>query len=218
MKNMKKALLIILCVVAIIGATIMGTLAWLTDEATVENTMTVGKVDITVDETEVDINGKPVDDPDRVTSNKYHLIPGQRYTKDPTMTVAADSEEAYVRMLLTLNCKTELDAIFAPDGVELTTIFKGYDASNWRFEKETADTAANTVTYEFRYKEVVKPTDEAVVLEPLFREFVVPGYLSGEDMASIEDLTITVTGHAIQAAGFNSEVAAWEAFEQQVDS
>ena len=177
--------------------------------------MTVGKVDITVDEAKVDLNGKPIDGADRVENNEYHLIPGQRYTKDPTMTVAADSEKAYVRMLLTLNCKSELDAIFAPDGIKLDEIFKGYDPACWVFEQETI--VNNTVTYEFRYKETVNPAGTAVKLEPLFNEFYVPGSLTGEDLATIENLTITVKGHAIQAAGFDTPQAAWDAFEDQVN-
>ena len=214
MTNMKKALLMILCVVAIVGATIMGTLAWLTDRESVTNTMTVGKVDITVDEAKVNLDGTPVPDADRVHTNEYHLIPGKTYIKDPTMAVAGDSEDSYVRMLLTLSHKSQLDTIFDP-GVALTTIFNGYDASSWIFEKETADTLANTVTYEFRYKEIVKPTGEDVVLDALFDSFTVPETLNGNDLESIKDLTITVEGHAIQSAGFDNADGAWAAFDVQ---
>lgn len=214
MENMKKTVLICLCTIAIIVATVLGTMAWLTDRDTVVNTMTIGQVDIAVDEAKVNADGTPVAGADRVKENAYHLIPGQTYTKDPTMTVDGNSEESYVRMLLTLNCKTELDAIFAPD-VELTAIFGGYDAANWVFEKETVDTTANTVTYEFRYKETVAPNGSDVVLDALFDSFTIPGTLDGADLKSIENLTITVTGHAIQAEGFESDDAAWSAFDTQ---
>lgn len=214
MTNTKKVLLLILCAVFLIGTTVMGTLAWLTDRETVTNTMTVGKVDITVDEAKVDLNGIAIPDAERVQTNEYKMIPGQIYTKDPTMTVAGDSEEAYVRMLLTISCKNELDAIFAPDGVDLTTIFKGYEKDIWVFTKETVG-AANTVTYEFRYKETVKPNGENVVLPALFTSFTVPGELDGEDLESIKNLTITVEGHAIQAAGFDTDDLAWAAFNTQ---
>lgn len=216
MKNWKKTLLLCLCAVAVLTAAVVGTLAWLTDSETATNTFTVGQVDITVDEAKVNPDGTLVTGADRVTENNYHLIPGQTYIKDPTMTVEADSEEAYVRMLVTLNCKTQLDTIFAP-GVKLDSIFKGWDSTTWRYYQETEDTAANTVTFEFRYKNTVAPEDEDVVLEPLFASFTVPGTLDGNDLKSLENLTITVEGHAIQAAGFDTADAAWTAFDAQVN-
>lgn len=213
--KIKKWLSLALCVVVTASVAVMGTLAYLTDSATVENTFTVGKVNITVDEEKVTPDGEPTPEDDaRVTGNQYHLIPGQSYTKDPTMTVKADSEESYVRMLLTLNCKSQLDTIFAP-GIELTDIFKGYDAEKWAFVDETADTDANTVTYEFRYPTTVAPEDSDVVLEPLFTSFELPSRLDGDDLASIQALKITVVGHAIQASGFENADQAWEAFDAQ---
>ena len=214
MNTVKKTLLICLCVIAVVMASVLGTLAWLTDQETVVNTVTVGKVDITVDEAKVNPDGTPVTGADRVTGNQYHLIPGQTYTKDPTMTVKAGSTEAYVRMELTLNCKAELDAIFAP-GVELTSIFQGYDASKWIYVGETTD--GNTVTYEFRYYTTVSAESADVELEPLFTSFTIPGELDGNDLNAIQSLQITVVGHAIQAQGFENADAAWAAFDQQTN-
>ncbi len=216
MKNLKKILLIGLCVAAVIGATVAGTVAYLTDRASAVNTFTVGQVDITVDEAKVDPDGTPVPGADRVTENTYHLIPGQTYIKDPTMTVDKNSEEAYVRMLVTVNCASQLDAVFAPSGANLTSIFNGYDAANWIYETETRDTLSNTITYEFRYKETVDPDGTSdVVLDALFDSITIPGTLDGDDMKSIENLTITVVGHAIQKAGFDTDDAAWTAFDAQ---
>ena len=81
-------------------------MAWLTDTQNTVNTFTIGKVEITVDEAAVTPEGAPIEGADRVKGNVYHLVPGKTYVKDPTLTVLADSEAAYVRMLLTLNCKT----------------------------------------------------------------------------------------------------------------
>lgn len=216
MKNMKKTLLVCLCAAAVLTTAVVGTLAWLTDTETATNTFTVGQVDITVDEAKVNPDGTPVTGAERVTENKYHMIPGQTYTKDPTLTVEGDSEEAYVRMLLTLNCKSELDTIFAP-GVKLDTIFNGWDSTTWTYYTETEDTVANTVTFEFRYKTTVDPEGEDVVLDALFDSFTVPGTLDGDDLKAIEDLTITVEGHAIQAAGFDTADLAWAAFDDQMN-
>ena len=38
-----------------------------------------------------------------MTANSYKLMPGTTYTKDPTVTVKAGSEESYVRMKVTFN-------------------------------------------------------------------------------------------------------------------
>lgn len=215
-----KALILSLCAVVLVTTSIIGTIAYLTDQDEVVNTFTVGKVDITVNEEKVNPDGTPtIEDDDRVKGNEYHLIPGKTYVKDPTMTVIKGSEESYVRMLLTINNLSELDAIFAPDGVDLTTIFGGYDGTKWIYEGETENTADNTITYEFRYVSTVDATEatEDMVLEPLFDTFTLPGAINAEELKTISDLKITVVGHAIQAEGFADEDAAWVAFDVQVN-
>lgn len=217
MKKATKILLACLCVMVIMTGSVLGTLAFLTDRESVTNTFTVGQVDITVDEAKVNPDGSPVPGADRVMGNQYHLLPGMTYTKDPTMTVKADSEEAYVRLMVTFNCASQLDAIFAPTGADLIAIFTGYDESTWIYKGKTEDATNNTITYEFRYKEIVKPDGaNDVVLDALFDSFTVPGFLTGEHLKSIENLKIEVEGHAIQAASFANEDAAWEAFAKQI--
>ena len=56
MKKMKTVLLCI-SVVILVFASVMGTLAYLSDTDEVVNTFTVGNVDITLDEADVDENG-----------------------------------------------------------------------------------------------------------------------------------------------------------------
>lgn len=212
-----KILLLTLCAVLVVTATVLGTLAFLTSQDTVVNTFSVGKVEIKLDETKVTPDGKPVVGADRVKENQYHLLPGLTYTKDPTMTVVKGSEASYVRMLVTFNHMKELDAIFAPTGADMTSIFNGYDANKWELKAVERDETANTLTYEFRYKGIVTPTaTDDLVLEPLFDSVTVPGFLDGEDMAAIADLKITVVGNAIQAAGFATVDAAWVAFGDQM--
>ena len=93
MKTKSKALLLTLCAVLLIAASVLGTMAYLTSSAEVKNTFTIGKVEIKLDETDVTNPTGP-----RVTANSYKLMPGTTYTKDPTVTVKAGSEESYVRM------------------------------------------------------------------------------------------------------------------------
>ena len=127
MKTKNKVLLIVACVCLIVATTVMATMAYLVDSAEVVNTFTVGNVQLKLDETAVNPDGTPTSAGRVEAGNEYHLIPGKTYTKDPMVTVKAGSEDCYVRMLVTLNCKSALDEIFAP-GVNMTTIFNGYNA------------------------------------------------------------------------------------------
>lgn len=103
MKKTSKALLLTICAVLLVAASVMGTMAYLTSADEVKNTFTVGKVAIKLDEAKVDANGKAVEPAVRVQANEYKLLPGHTYTKDPTVTVLKDSVESYVRLKVTLN-------------------------------------------------------------------------------------------------------------------
>lgn len=208
-----KPLVLALCAVLLVVGTILGTVAYLQDTAEVVNTFTVGNVHLKLDEAVVNEKGEPTGGRTE-TGNAYHLIPGETYTKDPTVTVLKGSEESYVRMMLTLNCASELDAIFAPDGAVLTEIFKGYDATKWTYVDVTRGND-NTITYEFRYFETVKPEqNDDLVLDALFDTVTVPNTMTGEQLATIADLEISVEAHAIQAAGFADADEAWAAFSK----
>lgn len=209
-----KVLIMSLCAILLVAASVFGTLAYLASQDSVVNTFTVGKVKIELDETAVNPDGKPIVGADRVKENNYHLIPGMTYVKDPTMTVVKGSEESYVRMLVTINCYDELVSIFS-DPFLPQYFVEGWDNTAWvSTEVISKDENANTATYEFRYKETVKPeTDTDLVLDALFDTITVPGSMSGEDMEKIADLKVTVVGHAIQAAGFDNADAAWAAFD-----
>ena len=213
MKTRSKALLLTLCAVVLVVATVFGTMAYLTSSDEVTNTFTVGSVAITLDEAEVDANGTAVTPAERVKANNYKLLPGHTYTKDPTVTVKKGSEPSYVKMTVTFSKANELDAIFAPDGANLTSIFNGYEAANWIAKGNTKDTTANTRTYEFWYKETVDASANDVALDALFDSITVPGEITKEQLATIEGMTITVNAYAIQADGIADADAAWAAFE-----
>lgn len=212
-----KVLITALCLLLLVSVSVLGTLAYLTSQDKVVNTFTVGNVNISLDETAVNADGTEIVGADRVKLNNYHLIPGQTYIKDPIMTVKAKSEDSYVRILLTINCADEFDAIYAPNKADLTTIFNGYDATNWIYESTTRDTLKNTITYEFRYKEIVTKSATDTKLDALFDSITVPSAFDSKDMESIADLKITVVGHAIQATGFVDADDAWTAFNEQIN-
>jgi len=120
MKNNRKALLLLLCAVLMVSASVFGTLAYLTDTDDVTNTFSVGQVGLKLDEAKVNTEGKPVDkdgnvldevkDAPRVDGNEYHLLPGHTYVKDPTVTVDAKSADSYVRMVVDVKNIGELKA------------------------------------------------------------------------------------------------------------
>lgn len=220
---MKKKLLIMSVAMVLVCAFAVGmTIAYLTSTDEVVNTFTVGNVQIKLDEAKVDVYGNLVVDSEtgspvpRVKDNSYKLIPGHIYTKDPTVTVLSGSESSYIKMTVTFTEAAALDAIFAPNGADLFSIFNGYDSTNWIYKGNTKDTSANTRTYEFWYKEVVPAvaaTDADVALDALFDSITVPGSITNAQLETIKNMTITVNAYAIQADGFADDAeAAWAAY------
>ena len=185
MKKAKKALLLALCAVLLVGATIAGTVAYLTSTTQeVKNTFTAGNVTITLDEAPVDLYGEVVTG-DRRTENKYKLIPGHTYVKDPTIHVDAESEACWVFAKL----------VNGLDDNATVTINEGWTE---------VDTAADGgVVYAYNTKmEAGKSTD------PLFSEFTFNGTADPE---ACKDASIVIIGYAVQADSFANPEAAWAA-------
>lgn len=217
MKTRNKTLLITICAVLLVAVSIFGTLAYLTDSEGVTNTFSVGSVGLKLDETDVNTDGTKASDT-RVQKNDYELLPGRTYIKDPTVTVDAGSEEAYVRMIVTVSFKDALtDATLA---TQLDDIFTGYDAGKWPRYEKTVSADNKTITYEYRYYTTVDGKnaageDEALQLEALFTSMTVPGAYDNNQLATLNGMTIDIEAHAIQAAGFDTADAAWDAFAKQ---
>ena len=212
---MKKKLMTVLALVLVVAMSVAGTYAYLTSTDEVVNTFTVGNVQIKLDEAKANADGTLVPNADRVKANSYKLLPGHTYNKDPMVTVLKGSESSYVKMTVTFSNAAELDAIFAPNGgADMTSIFNGYDSTNWELKNVTKDTRNNTRTYEFWYKEAVAAPNADVALDPLFDSITVPGGINNDQLATIAGMTITVNAYAIQADGFSTADAAWEAYSK----
>ena len=224
MKTRSKALLLTLCAVLLVTASVLGTMAFLTSTASVENTFTVGSVKITLDEAKVTTDGKPVGGAARVAENSYKLMPGHTYTKDPTIHVDAASEDCFIRAKVTLTNAKEWIAIatrYADNKVE--NIIKGTNDDIWRVSQPAVDNEKNTVTYTFVYKNeshtdelgkrIWTSTDSKDLV--LFNEIAIPGGLTNEELKGVGSSKITVVAEAIQADGFETEAAAWAAFDAQ---
>lgn len=244
MKTKSKALLLTLCAVLLVAASVLGTMAYLTSSAEVKNTFTVGKVEIKLDEAKVTADGIPVEGADRVTANSYKLMPGTTYTKDPTVTVKAGSEDSYVRMKVTFNNAKEIIALctdpeFADEvtGVEnafpLIRMVKFVEANAAKWDGIIPDNmvdtedmlgnakyfaydkTADTLTYYFYYNETVTAPTADVVLPVLFNSITVPEWVTGEQLKALNDFRITVIAEAIQAGSFANADKAWAAFAEQ---
>ena len=141
------------------------------------------------------------------------------------MTVDAGSEDAYVRMIVTVKNIDDLKSAlpnsgettkyYAADGTFLLQMLCGsWDADTWLFEGYTQNTAGTDGYYEFRYKDVVKKSESATKLPDLFETITVPGEIDNDHLAYLADVEIVVAAHAIQADGFATEDAAWAAFTE----
>ena len=193
MKTRTKVLLLTLCAALLVCATVLATMAFLTDTAKVKNTFTVGNVDITLNEAKVTVYGK-ADGTDRVTENTYKLIPGKTYTKDPTVTVDTDSEDCY------LFVKVENDianALISTSTNDTKTIADQMEDNGWTLLSGSSN---------IYYQQDAKKADDKV---PVFSTFTVSSNVA--DLSTYDGKTIIVTAYAVQADGFSSAADAWAA-------
>lgn len=189
MKTKNKALLLALCAVSLVTASVLGTMAYLTDDKTVTNTFTVGSVAITMDETDVDESSET----DRDTANKYKLVPGQEYTKDPTIHVNPKSEDCY----LFVKVDNQIAAIEADDN-------------------KVADQMATNgwVAVDKHPGVYVKMNGEALQIVKggenvdVFKTLTIDGSVNGTKLKTYEGNTIKVTAYAVQKAGFEDKTPA----------
>lgn len=191
MKSKKKVFVTVLCAAALVVASVLGTMAFLTSTDQVTNTFTVGKVAITLDESPVNDAGV-VQDGDRVKANNYKLIPGHNYTKDPTVHVDKDSENSWLFVkvengLKDIEANTKIEAqILENDWTKLSGVDNVY------------------------YREYVVPTPAptADVNYEVFNEFTLTG---DANVANYANAKIKVTAYAIQKDGFATAIDAWNA-------
>ena len=203
MKKLKKALLLLLCMVLAVGGSILGTLAYLTDTETVTNTFSVGDIRIALDEAKVTPDGVPVQGADRVQANEYHLLPGLTYTKDPVLTVEGGSEACYIYIRVD-------NGIQALETAGDTSIAAQIEKNGW----EKLDGVENV--YYKTHSQSAADTKYAT-----FESFTIDGDKVDNTMLSTyQGATVTVTGYAVQKDGFGSAKAAWDAadFPENADA
>lgn len=95
-----KVVILLLAVVLLVGGAIGGTLAWLIASTnTVTNTFTVGDIDIDLTET---VNGQSQSAlTSAVNNDGFKMVPGTDLSKDPKVTVKANSEDCWLFIKVT---------------------------------------------------------------------------------------------------------------------
>lgn len=198
----KKITAIFLCVALVAIAIVGASLAYFTDTKTAENTFTMGNVQIKLDETNVN-------DPtgDRVTSNTYNTYPGAVVTKDPIVHNTGKNA-AYIRAKVEVK-GWETNREKYPNYVagELKDSLKyliDVLGEGWSLVSATA--ANEDVTFVLKYDGVLAAGAKTTAM---FQQVKVPAGLTNTDVFG----TITVKADAIQADGFDTWEAAFNAFD-----
>lgn len=194
-----KAILMVVCAMLLVAASVMGTLAYLTSTASVKNTFSVGKVAITMDEKDVDDSTK---DAERDTENAYKLMPGHAYEKDPTIHVASSSEDCYL-FVKVVNEIAAIEEQGTEDSAATTTVAAQMKTNGWTLIDSTNGIYAYGVDATTN-----KPTKVAANADiPVFGQFIIDDGVNNTTLASYDTKTIVVTAYAIQADGFESMTA-----------
>ena len=202
MRTKTKAMVLALCAVLLFVTTVFVTMAFLTSEDSVQNTFTVGKVEITLDEAKVDSYGNEIANAERVKENEYKLIPSHTYVKDPTIHVDSNSEDCY----LFVRIQNDLGS----DGV-----INGIANNGWVLVEGTQDVYCYygvTDGETNSTKQIVKPGEDKKVFDTFtFGEKANP---NNYDTAT-KNAMIIVTAYAIQADGLSDKTPAeiWALFK-----
>lgn len=203
----KSILLTLTAVVLAMAIGVGGTIAYFTSTTTdVQNTFTVGNVAITLDEADVTYaNDKWTAGEDRVQSNTYeNVYPGAHLPKDPTIHVAADSQDAYVAMKVVISKAAAWKAL-AEDHASLNnleTVFEGYTEADWT--KIAATEQGDNLVYVYMWEQGKVSANADLTL---FTAMNIPAELSSQEIETLDGFTVTATGYAVQAQGVTAETA-----------
>lgn len=234
---MKKRIITICLVAALLATCFGGTLAYLKDSETQHNTFTTGNVLISLDEAVVEKNaeGNLVAKGEERTEGEqsYHLFPAMTVTKDPTITVDEKSEDAWVAAKVIISGAALYNLIpmdGSADLININAVARGgllkktsTAKENWNglaLVHETEDCViyqepgTNTWTLYIFMKNVQKAKAKIV----LFDTLTIPAGWDNKEMALINGMNIDVQAFAVQVNGFaDCYTAMTTAFANQFD-
>lgn len=215
MKKTKKIVALFLAAVMLVCTTVAATVAFLQSQTdVVTNTMTVGKVVITLDEAPVDADGQATSS-SRVTSNSYKLYPSKEYDKDPTVHIDSESEDCFVFVKVVNGLKKGNDNIEAAsgttmdDGTTYKTIAEQIAANGW-----LPLNGADDVYYYGGTNATQKNDDGSVSAGKnllVFNEFKIDPSVDNTLIAKFQNATVKIEAYAVQSEGFADAAAAWAA-------
>lgn len=175
----KKIVALCLCIALAVVAIGGATLAYFTDTTpAVKNTFTVGNVDIDLTET---------------TGNSYTVIPGVDITKDPKVTVKANSATSYV--FVKVEKQNWNDAMLS------YTMGDGW-------EQLMNDSDPATAVAGVFYRVVNKSNADADFPVIKNDKITVSNQITGSTFTG--EVSLTFTAYAIQKDTFNTPYAAWD--------
>ena len=214
---MKKKVLSIFLVVAMIAIAAMGTLAYFTDTDDATNVFTIGSVDIELLESTLHRDNDEATDEDIIADAEEYqdylaeagekMVPGRWVNKAPYINNIGNNP-AFVRLKVTF-----ADNLFDAFTIEL------YEEA---FEEGAivmdngVDNGDGTVTYTFTFTEALDP-DTVTYYAPFWRFKILDSADNADlaDFAGVENI-ITVVAEAIQSEGFEGDYeAAFAAFDNQ---
>lgn len=198
----KKTAALFLALALVVGATIGGTIAWLTSTTKpVVNTFTTSDVDITLSEgVDTDEDGKA----------EFQMVPGCTITKDPKVKVTADSEDCYVfvKVEKTSDFDNYIEYAMAPDWTQLENNGEKVDGVFYR-----------TVTTDEKGKDIpvigYNKNGEFVPDKVLVKPTVTKEMMETINNDSSKQPKLTFTAYAIQLKKDNStDFGPYEAWQE----
>lgn len=210
MKKRNKILGLMVGAVALVGVSVMGTMAYLTATTdTVQNTFTVGNVTITLDEESIATPGT------RVTANEYQLMPSIAYKKDPTVTVTSNTADCW----LFVKFEEENNILYGTQDtkiVEFTTTLttaNGWTALEdvagvyYRSVLKTDATKSWVLLEEFKDSDGKGTGTNIKISSDLTNEKMPGTYEIGGDTVTIDSPELNFTAYAVQKDGLTVEEA-----------
>ena len=219
----KKKILVLALTVAMAAILVVGgSLAYLTDTKTADNTFTMGDVKIKLDE-------KNVNDPegDRVTSNTYDndaVYPGAVVPKDPIVRNVGKNG-AYIRAVVTIENGMNWLGLYndnvwtAPQEAAFNALINNTLGAGWELVDIAYDMSGpNHPTSDFvatlKYTTVLAPEANTTAM---FTQIAFPTKMTGNDVTNRisqnGQFGIQVVAQAMQANGFDTWEAAFAAFD-----
>lgn len=195
-----KTLVLALAVMLIVGATIGGTIAWLTDKTeSVVNTFTVGDINITLTETDAVNNAK-----------SFKMVPGNVIDKDPTVTVEKGSEACYlfVKVEESTNLKNFITYGMA-DGWNQLTDANGKVVAGVYY-REVASTVDATDDVSFPVIGYTNAEDVFVENKVLVKDTVTKSDMEALKVQGATQPTLTFTAYAVQKDNIGTAALAWQ--------